>query len=92
MSESEFAADDRTLDAVVRNFEIIGEAVSGIDPELRTRHPEIPWLEMRGMRNIVAHAYFGVSVPIVWQTLIRDLPPLKPQLQALIEAEARGAD
>ena len=63
MSLEEFSADDRTIDAVIRNFEIIGEAAGAIDPELRDRHPEIPWREMRGMRNIVAHAYLGSASP-----------------------------
>ena len=76
------------IDAVIRNFEIIAEAAGAIDPELRDRHPEIPWREMRGMRNIVAHAYLGVSIPIVWQTLTADLPPVVPLLRTLVDTES----
>ena len=79
-----FLADDKTIDAVERNFEIIGEAVANLPGEVLARYPEIPWSKMRGLRNILAHEYFGVDVSIIWQTAQEDLPPLRPQLQRIL--------
>ena len=60
MTFEQFVADRKTIDAVVRNFIIIGEATSHLPEEFIKRHPDIPWREMRDMRNIVVHEYFGV--------------------------------
>lgn len=87
MSFDEFRTDAKTVDAVVRNIEILGEAANSIDPEIRARHLDIPWREIRAVRNIVAHAYFGVSLPIIWQTINEDLDPLVPLLHELMRAE-----
>lgn len=85
MSPEEFRADDKTVDAVVRNFGIIGEAARHIPADLRNRHPRVPWDEMRGMRNVVIHEYSVVSPAVIWQTVETDLPPLKPMLQEILE-------
>jgi uncharacterized protein with HEPN domain len=66
------------------NLAIIGEAVRGIPPEVEASHPEIPWDEMRGMRNIVIHEYFQVSLSIIWQTIQEDLILLETSLRQLI--------
>ena len=79
-----FARDRRTVDAVVRNLIIIGEATSRIPKTVVTAHPEIPWAEMSAMRNLVVHEYFGVSDRIVWDTAQHDLPPLVKPLQQLL--------
>jgi uncharacterized protein with HEPN domain len=74
-------------DAVVRNIEIIGEAAGRIqrmDPEFFTSHPELPWTEMRGMRNKMVHNYFDVDWKVVWSTVKSDLPTLKKQIAALL--------
>lgn len=81
----EFLADEKTIDAVERNFEIIGEAVANLPEEVLARYPEIPWSRMRGLRNILAHEYFGVDLSIIWQTAQEDLPPLRPQLQRILK-------
>jgi uncharacterized protein with HEPN domain len=74
-------------DAVVRNIEVIGEAVAKIQsvaPDFIKRNPELPWAQMRGMRNIVIHEYFFVDLNIVWTTVKDDLPKLKQQVDILL--------
>ncbi|MBW1694010.1 MAG: DUF86 domain-containing protein [Deltaproteobacteria bacterium] len=78
-------ADRKTIDAVVRNFIIIGEAASHLPEEIIERHLDLPWREMRDMRNIVVHEYFGVDHMIVWETLKKNLPPLLPLLKHLVK-------
>jgi uncharacterized protein with HEPN domain len=69
-------ADERTLLAVVRALEVVGEAARQIPAAFRKRYPQIPWRGMTGMRDKVIHAYFGVDVEVVWKTVRQDLPPL----------------
>ncbi len=85
MTLESFAGDAKTVDAVVRNLEIIGEAATHLPDELLDRYPHIPWHEMRGMRNVLIHEYFGVSLPILWQTVIHNLPSLRPLLQEILD-------
>ena len=84
-----FEQDERTIDAVLRNLEVIGEASVRIPERIRTDNPDMPWRQMRAIRNVVAHEYFGVNLPIIWETVTRRLPELKPALQALL-AERRS--
>lgn len=88
MDFEQFQDDDKTVDAVIRNFEIIGEAAGHIPLEIQEKYPELAWLEMRGMRNIIAHEYFGVSLKIIWRTIQKDLTPLANSLQEMLENEA----
>jgi uncharacterized protein with HEPN domain len=81
-----FASDRKTIDAVVRNFIIIGEAVSRLPEDFIEMHSDLPWREMRDMRNIAVHEYFGVDNMIVWETLHNNLPPLLPLLRQLLNA------
>ena len=83
-----FAKDRKTIDAVIRNLAIIGEAANHIPTEVRARYPAIPWDEMRRMCNVVVRVYFGVELPNVWRTAQEDLPPLKAQLTKIL-ADAR---
>jgi uncharacterized protein with HEPN domain len=83
MDFEQFTDDQRTIDAVVRNIIIIEEASSRIPDEFIDSHPELPWREMRDMRNIVVHEYFGVDNKIVWETLKKNLPPVLPLLKNL---------
>jgi len=86
MDEVGFIEDDRTMDAVVRNFGIIGEAASHIPEDIRVAHPDIPWSRMKGLRNLVIHEYFGVSPEILWRTATEDLPPLVESLQTMLKS------
>jgi uncharacterized protein with HEPN domain len=79
-----FSKDPKTVDAVVRNFEIIGEAAGHIPEEVQARYPDLAWLEMRGMRNLMIHAYFRVSLPILWQTIQFDLKPLEEGMRRIL--------
>jgi uncharacterized protein with HEPN domain len=83
-----FAADEKTADAVLRNFEIIGEAAGHVPSAVQARYPAVPWAKMRGMRNVVLHGYQDVDLEIVWDTLRNDLPPLVPQLREILERES----
>jgi uncharacterized protein with HEPN domain len=75
--------DEKTIDAVIRNLEIIGEAANQIPAQIQDKYPEIPWLQMKGMRNILVHEYFGVDIDVIWQTICEDLSSLKIKLQSI---------
>ncbi len=83
MDFSTWSGDQKTIDAVVRNFEIIGEAASHIPPEIQSRFPDIPWTQMKGIRNILAHEYFGVDKEVIWETIQNDLPALQEKIRNL---------
>ena len=85
MEFKSFVEDRRTVDAVVRNLIIIGEAAVQIPEDICLKHPEIPWYEMRGMRNFVVHEYFRASDKVIWDTLQVDLPPLTALLMKTLE-------
>jgi len=87
MTFETFIASDITVDAVVRNLEVIGEAAGHVPIEIQHRYPDLPWAEMRGMRNILAHEYFGVSLPILWQTVTHNLPHVPAMLDAILAVE-----
>ena len=87
MDYERFAADELRVDAVLRNFTVIGEATRHIPDEITSKYPEVPWDKMRGMRNIVVHEYFGVSLRIIWDTIQEDLPPLVPLLEKILEGK-----
>lgn len=69
MDDEEFAENSLVFDAVIRNFEIIGEAAKNIPDDIKSQYPDIPWSDMVGMRNILIHGYFGVDDSIVWNTI-----------------------
>jgi uncharacterized protein with HEPN domain len=79
----QFAADARTVDAVSYAIVVIGEAAKAVPEAVTRAAPEIPWADVRGMRNRVAHEYFGVDVKVLWQTVHDDLPPLIETLRVL---------
>lgn len=83
LSESGFRNDEKTVDAVVRNLEIIGEASSQMPPKFTSGNPEIPWAQLRGLRNRIVHAYFGVDEAIIWKIVSSDLPTLMTELKNL---------
>lgn len=87
MDFEEFCLDDKTVYAVMKAFEIIGEAARNIPTTMRRQYQEIPWDEMIVMRDRLVHGYRGVRLDVVWLTIQNDIPPLKPLLaQAIGEA------
>lgn len=76
MNYEAFAKDEKTVYAVIRAVEIIGEAAANIPANVRSEYPGIPWREVKGMRNKLVHHYFGVNMEVVWQTIQEDLPML----------------
>jgi len=73
--------DDKTVDAVVRNIEVIGEAATHLPIEIQEQYKDIPWGMMKGIRNVLAHEYFGIDLKIIWKTVKEDLPALKKLLE-----------
>ena len=87
MALEEFLADVRTSDAVLRNLEIIGEAARLVTEHITARYHQVPWSDMRAMRNIVAHEYDRVNLRVIWNSIQQDLPPLAPLFQRVLEQE-----
>jgi len=84
-SFDDFTKDNKTVDAVIRNFEIIGEAANRLPEEFKERYPEIDWHRIRGFRNRIVHDYFGIDYSIVWTIKEMFLPLMIAQLQPLSE-------
>jgi len=82
---SEFKMNYMVVDAVIRNFEIIGEASKNVPEELQKKYPEIPWKKMNGLRNLIAHEYFGIDYEMIWEIAKNNLPQNKSDLISIIE-------
>lgn len=80
-----FFSDTKTQDAVVRNLEIIGEAVKNISPELRLSQTDVPWKKMAGMRDKMIHEYFGVNLRVVWNVVEQFLPGLRREITTMLK-------
>ncbi|GJQ34128.1 MAG: DUF86 domain-containing protein [Anaerolineales bacterium] len=76
MSYEAFIRDEKSVYAVIRAVEIVGEAASKLPEDFRAKYPGLPWREIRGMRNKLVHNYFGINMEVVWQTIQEDLPAL----------------
>jgi len=85
LTYEEFAEDRKTVDAVVRNLEVIGEAARHVPEDVRARFPELPWSDMADTRNVLIHEYFGVDLTILWKTASTDLPAIFPALRRVVE-------
>ena len=87
LSFDDFTRDDKTIDAVVRNLEIIGEASKNIPEWLKAKYPNLPWKEIIGMRDKIAHEYFGIDYEILWEIVTKDLPELESQIKEVMQLE-----
>lgn len=85
MTYEAFVDDEKTVDAVLRNFEVIGEAAKNVPEDIRREHGDVPWTEMAGMRDKLIHGYATIELEIVWATVAEEVPPLIPRLRTLRE-------
>jgi uncharacterized protein with HEPN domain len=87
MDYDNFANDDKTIFAVIRALEIIGEASKKIPDSLKNNNPLVPWREIGGIRDKLIHEYFGVNIKVVWKTIEEDIPALKPLIEEMIKGK-----
>jgi uncharacterized protein with HEPN domain len=81
------------VDAIIRNFEIIGEASKNIPADIQEKYPEVPWRKMYGLRNLIAHEYFGIDYEMIWEIAKKNLPQNRIDLQAIIKkGKAQGGN
>lgn len=85
MSFNDFTNDNKTIDAVVRNFEIIGEAANRVPEDFKSDHPEIEWRRMSGLRNRIIHEYFGINYETVWKIKEENIPELTDFIRQAID-------
>ena len=85
MNFEQLKADKKTLNAIIRSIEVIGEATKNIPTLIRKRHPSIPWKKMAGMRDKLIHEYFGVDIEILWRVIQEDIPSIKPVIKQMLE-------
>ena len=85
MDKDDLGRDRRTRDAVVRNLEIVGEAVKRLPQQTKRDHPEVEWKKIAGLRDILVHDYFGIDMDIVWDVVQNKLPVLTEQIQRILD-------
>ncbi len=90
MDYNSFLRDRKTVYAVIRALEIIGEAAKNVPIEIKNNYPQIPWREMAGMRDKVIHEYFGVDLKRVWSTVNTDIPKLKPGFEKILRENSKA--
>jgi uncharacterized protein with HEPN domain len=83
MTYEEFVDDPKTVDAVLRNFEVIGEAAKNVPDDIRQEYSDVPWSEMAGMRDKLIHGYASVELQIVWSTIQDEVPALGTQIESV---------
>jgi uncharacterized protein with HEPN domain len=83
MTYEEFVEDPKTVDTVLRNFEMIGEAAKNIPDDIRQEYDDVPWSEMAGMRDMLIHGYATVELQIIWTTIQEEVPALGAQIESV---------
>jgi len=86
----EFSKDDKTTYAVIRALEIIGEATKNLPDSLKEQYPEVPWRKMAGTRDKVIHGYFVVDLEVIWKTVTKNIPILKPLIEEILDEIENG--
>ena len=79
-TEADLMESTGLQDKIIRRIQVIGEAVKNLPDDLKRNHPEVPWRDITGMRDIVIHQYFGIDLEFVWNVVTRDIPDLKPKI------------
>ena len=83
--ENAFRRDELIQNWMVRHLQILGEAARALSGQFRDRHPEVPWLNIMDMRNVLVHEYFGIDLDIVWRVVERELPDLRRKIEAILK-------
>ncbi|MEO0968897.1 MAG: DUF86 domain-containing protein [Cyanobacteria bacterium J06639_18] len=83
--KDEFMKTSMIQDAVIRNFEIMGEATKRLSPELRNTYSDVPWQQMAGLRDVLIHDYLKVNLNLVWQIIEQNIPELKQQIDLILQ-------
>ncbi len=86
-AQTEFTSNQMMVDAVLYNLQVIGEAVKQVPPEVRSRYPDVEWRKIGGLRDIIAHEYFGVNLSIIWDIVQNKVPGLCTSVAALLQHE-----
>jgi len=89
MTFDQFVKDSRTIKAVIRSIEVIGEAVKNLPPEISSLQPDVPWRDMARIRDKCIHFYFGVDYEIIWLSVTKSIPEIRPKIAVLAE-KVRG--
>ena len=87
VSFEEFCGNDMAIDAVIRNFEIIGEAVKRVPKEIKQKYADVEWKEAAGFRDVLIHNYFGIDIEAVWDTLRNNIPSFKKEIVKVLKSE-----
>ena len=91
MTHEEFLDDRRTQNAVIRSFEVMGEASRRLSSDFRDKNPQVPWRKMMDFRNKLIHDYFGLDLFLFWETIVEDVPPLLDAIEELIGQDERAS-
>ena len=84
LSLESFSQDEKSMDAVVRNLEVIGEAIKNVPEDVRVRYPDVEWKRIAGLRDILIHEYFGIDAVIIWDIVRNKLPFLETQVKQIL--------